>query len=350
MSTTIRNGAAALILLLAHGSALAQSCPKTRDVPFDDFMAHDLTASVPLVLPVPVEYSLAKPMEDALPSTSLWTTAAGAAGVAKKGQLPEHDGFLMGTVSLNVAYEAGTDTFPGTENMQALAETQGMHLVSSEKLSIGGHSVLTFELQDKTTNTPIYGMYVALNVATNAIYVAYRPPGNDAAIGDCYWRALTSRLRTAAGRSAVPPAGASSKPQAMDGDFAQQLQQMNSAKDQEGTIADFAAAAHAGNVDALMAMMAPSARKASGDDTVRALLKDEVVPFFAKFTKVHSYATITRAELPDGREGTWHYTYIVDDTDKPKPFRIAIIEEEGRNAIAFIEVGKCIQGRHPFCN
>jgi hypothetical protein len=251
-------------------------------------------------------------------------------------------------VSRDVHYVAASDTFSGTENMQQELESHGLELAASDRIRVNGRAVMLMEVLDRSKTRKIYSLYATGDAGTQTVYMTWHPPGDDLAVGDCYWKLLKARLIASEGqratKAAPPPAAAGG-----DQDFASSLRLSQQADNDKSLVTDFTKAAHEGKVDAMLGMMAPSVRRAQGDETVRAILRD-IVPFFAKFVKVHTYETVTHAAMPDGRSGTWHYTYIVDDTDKPKPFRIAVIEEDGALRVVFVEVGKCIQGRHPFCN
>jgi len=338
---------ASLVFLLWSSLACAESCVKTRDVSFDDFMDHSLSVSIPLTIPMPVAYQHA-PIEGAPSTYSYWMLPGETDSVQKTGDMPVKTGYVYGKISTDVGYDQSSDTFSGSENMKQQLEGHGLHLISSERIKVNGYAIMLMQIMFKAKNMKIYSMYVGTNAGTSAVYVNFHPPANDIALGDCYWQALKSTLLASANNGPSPPAPTPALHG--DDDLSSGLALMKTSENQDGFIAGFATAAHDGRIDSLLGMMAPSVRTASGDEAIKANLRDVVVPFFAKYTKVHSYTTVTRAALPDGRSGTWFFTYIVDDTDKPKPFRIAVIEEGGSLRVAFIEVGKCIQGRHPFCN
>ena len=132
-------------------------------------------------------------------------------------------------------------------------------------------------------------------------------------------------------------------------DFAKGVEMMHEGEGQEIFIQKFAAAAKAKDSAGVIGMVDPSIIPPNKEDALNLWLNREIFPFFGKFSKIHNYKQITNAVMPDGKVGLWHYTYIVDDNEKVRPFRIAIINtENGPKMLDFI-ANECVKDRHPFC-
>ncbi len=125
------------------------------------------------------------------------------------------------------------------------------------------------------------------------------------------------------------------------------IQIMKASASDGPVIASFSKHAAAGNIDALVSTLDPVARKQAGDAAVRTLIQTEVIPFFAGVKAVDTYETIARAALPDGRIGRIHYTYVETTAGKLKPIAIALVGDDGRLSVVYVNVGQCVPGRHP---
>jgi hypothetical protein len=55
--------------------------------------------------------------------------------------------------------------------------------------------VLVLTFTDPRSHKRAYAMYVATNIETNVVYVAFRPPANSSEIGDFVWEALRRNVK-----------------------------------------------------------------------------------------------------------------------------------------------------------
>lgn len=93
-------------------------------------------------------------------------------------------------------------------------------------------------------------------------------------------------------------------------DFKKQVEMTNRGSEQEAFIGRFAQQAKDRNSAAILKEIEPMVLKESGEAPILQLLQSSVFPFFANYSKLHTYKTITNALLPDGRTGLMHYTYV----------------------------------------
>lgn len=134
-----------------------------------------------------------------------------------------------------------------------------------------------------------------------------------------------------------------------ENDLAKEIQMMKEGENQEAFIQKLAELAKAKDAAAIIAMIDPAQLPPGSEAGVNEWLNKEVFPFFEHFSKMHNYKKITNAIMPDGRSGLWHYTFMVDDEEKVRPFRIALIATENGTKILSMIVNECVKGRHPFC-
>ena len=164
---------------------------ESRPVPFDTFMNGSLSVSIPLTLLVPAGYRFTP--ADAPETYSFWMTPDSAAAFRKAKDLPVLKGFMYGKVSLDVAYDSRTGVFVGAEDQEAAAAQAGMD-VSFQKASSHGHALLFIEGTERKTQRKLYALYVALNVATNTVYIVYMPPKDEPSVAVCYCKAFKAKL------------------------------------------------------------------------------------------------------------------------------------------------------------
>jgi hypothetical protein len=149
---------------------------------------------------------------------------------------------------------------------------------------------------------------------------------------------------------AVSMLGQTPFPAQAQSDIQSQVQKLSLAEKQEAFIAALANQAKGRDAEAILMEIDPAALKANGEAASRTWLQAEVFPFFAAFTKMHTYKSINGATLPDGRQGLWHYAYIIDANGKILPFSIALVETNEGIRIANLIVNNCVKGRHPICS
>ncbi|MCC7250123.1 MAG: hypothetical protein IT473_15990 [Lysobacter sp.] len=180
------------LVALWVGGASASDCVETKPIAFDTFMRGAISASVPLKVAVPSNYRHADLAE--IGSTYSYWMMPGAAKRAKRsGDLPA-SGYLYGKVSMDVAYDAERDLFVDGDGGDIRQQLAGEGAIAVEQTRIRGHTLLFLEVSPEPNARKVYAVYLALNRATNAVYLAYRPPVGDAAAGDCFWKMFKATM------------------------------------------------------------------------------------------------------------------------------------------------------------
>lgn len=178
--------------VLGIGDAWASDCVETKPIAFDTFMHGTFSVSVPLKVAVPSNYRHADLAE--IESTySYWMAPDGAIRAKRSGDLPAA-GYLYGKVSMDVAYDAERDIFVDGDERDIRQQLANEGVIAVEQTRARGHTLLFLEVTPEPNARKVYAVYIALNRATNAVYLAYRPPVGDAAAGDCFWKVFKATL------------------------------------------------------------------------------------------------------------------------------------------------------------
>jgi len=128
------------------------------------------------------------------------------------------------------------------------------------------------------------------------------------------------------------------------------LRHIGAVKPYETKMKEFVQLATNGETSLLMALVSPNAIRSNGPQKIREILKNEIIPFFSSYQKLHNVKSINPATDPGGNVvGYWIDTYIVTSKGDVRPFSIVIIEEGGRLVVSDVIVNKCRKDRHPFC-
>lgn len=180
------------LFALCVGGAWASGCAETKPIAFDTFMHGALSVSVPLKVAVPSNYRHADIAE--IDSTySYWMAPDGAKRAKRSGDLPAA-GYLYGKVSMDVAYDAERDLFVDGDGRDIRQQLAAEGAIAADQMRIRGHTLLFLEVVPEPNARKVYAVYLALNRATNAAYLAYRPPVGDAAAGECFWKAFKTTV------------------------------------------------------------------------------------------------------------------------------------------------------------
>jgi hypothetical protein len=179
-------GALLAIPALASAADPTISCVPFRTVPFDAFTRGNFTVSVPLEVPVPLEYELADFGSEAM-GYAYWMLPKEVAKARKSHDLPAKTGYLYGKLSLDVSYDADQDFFRGVDPKDLPAG-----LFSNFRMfraTVGGHALLFYEVTFDKLDRKVWALYVSLD-GNQAAYLTYVPPKNDKRLGDCHWTAF----------------------------------------------------------------------------------------------------------------------------------------------------------------
>jgi len=102
---------------------------------------------------------------------------------------------MYGKISTNVGYDEKNKVFIGVNDPATLKKLKGTFpSVTIEHFNFGQYPVVLMSMSAPESGKVIYAMYVGLNISTNAVYLAFRPPGNSKEIGDYVWAELKKTL------------------------------------------------------------------------------------------------------------------------------------------------------------
>jgi len=203
---SIKNSLLLLFLISIAFTTHAKDPVEFRLVLLNEFMQNLIEDSYPISIPVPVEYEATQP-DMAPDGYSYWMPPKDLIRSNKKGDLPVKKGFMYGKISMNVGYDVKEDIFIGAEDPIYLKQAEkyfnDFHM---ERSKVGEHSILLVKMTDKESSKRSYSMYIATNIATNVIYIAFSPAKNSKKIGEFYWEKLKVELDKANNAlSASPP-------------------------------------------------------------------------------------------------------------------------------------------------
>jgi hypothetical protein len=186
-----------LLLLVSISFILYAKDPvELKLIPLNDFMQNLVEGTYPISIPVPVEYEAVLD-DSSLEEYSYWMRKKDVKKAKRTGDLPVRKGFMFGKISLNVGYDSKEDIFINAEEPHNKSKfTSYFDDVHYERLRVGVHEILLIKFTDKKSKARAYTMYIATNIATNVIYIAYRPAKNSKNIGDFYWKKLMTEIKT----------------------------------------------------------------------------------------------------------------------------------------------------------
>lgn len=175
--------------VLFSANACAGECIASHPIAFDTFMADAANVHADLILRVPDGFEHASLGEDA-DDHAYWMRPDAVRRARSSGDLPIASGYMYGKVSLDVGYDRGRNVFIGAEDLRATLEQEGFDVTAIRRADRNGHALLFVRASHRESRKPVYGLYVATGIDTTAVYLAWRPPGNDRRIGDCFWDAF----------------------------------------------------------------------------------------------------------------------------------------------------------------
>lgn len=147
-----------------------------KRVPLDQFYAGKIS-TMPLSIELPSEYDYADQLK--VPVTYAYWMRRQDMGRAAQGSLPSGNGYIYGKVSLDVGYDAATESF-GEENIEAQLKQAGIEILNKKRYEVAGYPALNMEIR-APNGSLVCAMYVATLVSSNTLYIGYRPAGNDRA-------------------------------------------------------------------------------------------------------------------------------------------------------------------------
>lgn len=119
------------------------------------------------------------------------------------------------------------------------------------------------------------------------------------------------------------------------------------ADDPAPTLEGFVRLAAGRDLEALLQSFDDVPLRANGEAAIRHFIATEVIPFFADAARLDSQMRVTMARFEDGSEGRMAYAYVVTTSGPMKPFVLAWRGESPRLRVMDLQLGRCVQARHP---
>lgn len=162
-------------------------------VTLDEFMQGNVTGKINVPVVVPEAFKPAVLAKADL-GYSYWMMPDDVATSDASGDLPGENGYMYGTLSPNVAYDAKNNIFTGLEerNYRMLAHIL-MPQMKIERYRFGSYPIVL--VSTSIENKLIYAMYVATKIDSNVVYIALRPPFNSEKNGKQIWDHLKTLLQ-----------------------------------------------------------------------------------------------------------------------------------------------------------
>lgn len=185
-----------VIILLGISSSHAKDPIELEMTQLNTFMQNSVRGFYPIVIPVPKDYIAVDPEFDKS-RYAFWMKPNDAKYFLKTDNFPKYNGHMYGKISTNVGYDQAKDFFIGVEEPDAIRKMEEHFSdIAMERVQVGTHAILLMKMLSKGENRIwIYAMYIATNIATNVLFVAYRPPNNSQMIGDFVWDRLKKELK-----------------------------------------------------------------------------------------------------------------------------------------------------------
>lgn len=197
MRLPIRRGLMTLAGLLLSANACAGECIASHPIAFDAFMVDAVSVDAALTLRVPEGFRHAALGEEH-EGYAYWMRSDAARRARGSGELPVDSGYMYGKVSMDVGYDRERDVFIGAEDLRSTLEDAGFEVLDIERTARNGHALLFLRVVQREGRKPIYALYAATGRDTTVVYLAWRPPGNDSRIGDCFWSAFRETVMSSA--------------------------------------------------------------------------------------------------------------------------------------------------------
>jgi hypothetical protein len=342
----MKHGFKCLIFFVSiSAGALAADPVETKLVSVNEMMDNSLRIEIPVKVPVPAKYKIAQ-LKNANFGYTYWLRPEDVKEANASQRLPAEHGSMYAKITANVGYDQRRNLFIGLEEPEYQQQAkQVLKEYSLERRQAGGHQIVLLKATAIANDTRVYGMYVATNIDTNVVYIAYTPERNSQEVGDFVWH----KLRETLSPSNSPIVGASSSlNESRNTALAAATPGAAAMKgaSEEKTIEQFARSASEEDVNALFNSFASEPIRATGSDQLIKFLEATVVPFFAG-AKLDGYSAVNGAQFEDGSTGNIHYMYIVTPAGKYRPFLIALRNENGKTMVMNIVVGQCVKNRHP---
>jgi hypothetical protein len=173
-----------------------------KRIKLDDFMAGRIVRKFPFEVEIPEDYTL---WEDPIdPTNVIWLPSEYFDAFVATEEVPSEAGFFRGRISMNIGYDAATDSFmcgidvSCEESLVEQYESEGFTVTNFERHTIDGFPILIVEVDPPQgmfdRNVKIYMAYIGTLIATNTILINYLPADGVEAEGEVVWNRFKTTL------------------------------------------------------------------------------------------------------------------------------------------------------------
>jgi hypothetical protein len=176
------------------GGSESINAQEYKRVSFDKFFDGKI-ASMPLSFEIPSFYVHAAGAPESVGLDTYWMRTNEVENAILTKDLPVKTGYLCGRVTENMAFDKSTGKFTTEEDdYEAQASKAGGSLMEKKRFEVKGHPVFSFIFRDKN-GVVICGMYVAMLIEDNVLFIVYHPPMNDLTTGCTVWNHIVTSLK-----------------------------------------------------------------------------------------------------------------------------------------------------------
>lgn len=173
----VRASLSLLIVFLMFSSA---SAVEMKTVQVDDFFAGQLQP-LPLKWKIPAAYVFAKGLE-VDETYSYWMLPEEVKPAIVSKDLPANTGYVWGKLSIDVGYFKEEKKFSHEDDYKQQMEEKGWKFITEKKRDVSGFALIAstfaYNPDDAATRRLIFSAYIATNIDTNCIFLAYSAPKN----------------------------------------------------------------------------------------------------------------------------------------------------------------------------
>lgn len=112
------------------------------------------------------------------------------------------------------------------------------------------------------------------------------------------------------------------------------------------TVDDFVERARRGDAVAATAMLSRALVDRIGAANAERVVREQLLPFFARSGEIGRSATITRTTDAAGQQGFAFYLWLARADGQPRPFTVYVVEERGAPVIANVVPDRLVEDRH----
>lgn len=175
----IRTSCFSLFMALGASALSFAAEVEMKTIHVDKFFAGQL-APLPLTWKIPKAYVHAEGL-DVGETYSYWMLPSEVEAAATNNDLPTETGYIWGKISMDVAYVVEEKKFSHEADYKKQAEEMGWEFITERRRNVAGFAVIASTFAYKPEDAArrlVFSAYIATNIATNCIFLAYTAPTN----------------------------------------------------------------------------------------------------------------------------------------------------------------------------